>query len=802
MSDAVPRADRTPALGLAVAAALILGAAGCLRLPWLPPTWVLGLLLSVGLVAWMRGARWVRLAGAVLTGAALCGMHATYSLSLQLPANLERADVELHGRVVDLPAHEQQRTRFLFRVDRDAANPEVLRGRLLRLSWYDDRGASDSRRFAIGAGTQWSFTARVRAPRGLRNPGWFDSEKHALAQRLTAVGYLRTKAPIVQTAGGDGIDAWRDRVATRIEATIEQGSSGYVRALAIGDTRMLSDRDWEALRATGLTHLVAISGFHVGMVGSFFALVASGIWWLLPGLGRWLPRPQAAAVLALIGATFYAAVAGWELPTVRTVLMITVVVATRLARRNLRIADSLAYAAIAVVLVDPMSVLSAGFWLSFAGVAWLVWCLPDARELPMWRGLLASQWVASLGLLPLTVVLFGQASLAGPVANLVAIPWWSLVVVPLALIGTGLEALHSGSGDWAWRLSAWAFDLSWPLFDWLATSPFALWWLPEPRWFALPLALGAAFWILLPRGVPGKWLAALLWLPLLWPDRQLPRHGDVELVVLDVGQGLSVLVRTSRHAVLYDAGPAVPDGYDAGERVVVPALQALGVRRLDAIVISHADADHVGGYAAVQRRFAAPVVFAPRHDGVLDTAPCLRGGAWRMDGVSFRFLHPDVHFPPFRNPSSCVLRVETAYGVALLPGDIDAVVERLLLHRDADALRADVVIAAHHGSGSSSDPGFIAATGARYAVMSAGHNNRFGHPQVDALARWIRRDAQVPGTADAGALRIRIGRDGIVVEGRRDTQPRLWDAAQRARALAAQDQAEAAAKAPAKADKR
>src|SRR5690606_14379572 len=228
----------------------------------------------------------------------------------------------------------------------------------------------------------------------------------------------------------------------------------------------------------------------------------------------------------------YAAVAGFALPTVRTVLMIAVAVGARLWRRPLRIAESLALAAIAIVLVDPLALLSPGFWLSFGGVAWLLWCLPQAGRRPL-RDFLSAQWVATLGLLPLTAILFGQASLAGPLANLVAIPWWSLVVVPLSLLGTALEAVQAGWGGGAWRLAAAAFELSWPLFERLGASPLALWWLPEPAWIALPMALAGAFWILLPRGLPGRPLAVLLWLPLLWPERHLPRHGDGALVMVD-----------------------------------------------------------------------------------------------------------------------------------------------------------------------------------------------------------------------------------------------------------------------------
>lgn len=622
-------------MGTAVAGSLLAGAMAGLRLPQFLPMGLSAALVVLGCIAWMRGRRWSRGWGALLLGLGLCGLHGAYSLALRLPLAMERSDVEVGGVVVGLPVHEPQRTQFMFRVDDDANIAEPLRGRLLRLSWHDPRRGVDRRREQVLPGSRWTFTTRLRAPRGLRNPGWFDSEKHALAGRVAAVGYVRTRDHVQRTGEGRGIDGWRHAVAARIDVVVAGDGARFVRALAIGDTRALADGDWEALRATGLTHLVAISGFHVGMVGGFFALLASGLWWWLPGLGRWLPRPQVAAIVALPAASAYAAVAGWELPTVRTVLMIAVVVVARLARQRLRVFDAVALAAIVVVLVDPLSVLSAGFWLSFAGVAWLAWCLPDAHHHSMLRGLLASQWVATLGLLPLTVVLFGQASLAGPLANLVAIPWWSLVVVPLALLGTGLEALSTGAGDGVWRLAAWAFELSWPLFTWLASSPLALWWLPESPWFALPLALLGAFWLLLPRGVPGKTLALLLWLPLLWPDRRLPDAGEIELVVLDVGQGLSVLVRTAGQSILYDAGPAVPDGYDAGERVVVPALHALGVRKLDAIIISHADTDHVGGFAAVQRRFPAPVVFAPRHEPVPGASPCLMGGAMagRRGGV-------------------------------------------------------------------------------------------------------------------------------------------------------------------------
>jgi competence protein ComEC len=395
------------------------------------------------------------------------------------------------------------------------------------------------------------------------------------------------------------------------------------------------------------------------------------------------------------------------------------------------------------------------------------------------RGFFAAQGVATLGLLPLTALFFGQASLAGPFANLLAVPWWSLVVVPLTLIGAGLEALHPGTGTWAWWLAGHAFEWSWQLFQWMAASPMALWWAPQAPWFAVPLALASAFWLLLPRGVPGKPLAVLLWLPLLLPALHAPVFGDAELTVVDVGQGLSVLVRTRHHALLYDMGPAVPDGFDAGERVVVPTLHALGVQRIDVAMVSHGDNDHAGGFAAVKRAFPPSLSLSPAGSPVPDTKSCLAGTHWKWDGVEFRVLHPARWFPYLDNESSCVLRVQSAHGAALLTGDIGEVIERKLLREQPAMLRADVVLVAHHGSGGSSDPGFIAATGAKLALVSSGFGNRFHHPQAEVVERWHEAGAEVEDTQELGALRIRLRQGGPEFAGERIAHPRAWDAARR-----------------------
>ncbi|MBD9480966.1 DNA internalization-related competence protein ComEC/Rec2 [Pseudoxanthomonas sp. PXM02] len=769
-----------PPFGLACVAALLLGITGMLWQPVLPGRVVLWALLCAGLALWCLPSRW-RCVGALLAGMAWAGLHATWSLYVQLPMAWEGRETTVSGRVVGLPEPQARRTRFLFRIDDGAGQPAPLRGRLLRLAWYDDFGATQpGPRLQLGAGEAWRFRVRLRAPRGLANPGGVDAERYAAAQRISAMGYVRDPGGARRLASGQGIDAWRSRMSERIAEGSPDGDARFVQALALGDTRGLDDHDWQVLRAAGLTHLIAISGFHVGMVAGACALVAAGLWWLMPVLARYIPRPQAAGAAALLGTLAYAAVAGFALPTVRTVLMIAVVVLARLARRHVRIADTLALAMLAVLVFDPLSLLAAGFWLSFGGVAWLAWCMPASLH---WaKAFLPAQGVATVGLLPFTAVLFGQASLAGPLANLVAIPWWSLVVVPLSLLGTGLEALHPGAGSWAWRAAAACFGPTWRVFEQVAQHRYALWWLPESPAWALWLALAGGFWLLLPRGVPGKSLALLLWLPLLWPDRERPREGEVELVAIDVGQGLSALVRTANHAVLFDAGPAVEDGFDAGERAVVPALRALGVPRLDALVVSHGDNDHAGGVDSVREALPVRTVMAPPGSPVDMDAACIAGASWTWDGVRFRFLHPGLHFPYLGNEASCVLKVETAHGGLLLPGDIGAIVERGLVHRDAAALRSEVVVVPHHGSAGSSDPAFITAVSPRLVLNASGAGNRFGHPRAEVVARWRRRGAEVLDTQSGGALRVWLGEEGLQVRERRHDRARWWDAVRRQQA--------------------
>lgn len=752
---------RLPPLGLAVAAAVLVGALAALRLPQLPPGWVSSVVLALGVGAWYRGALALRVLGAAGFGLAWTLIVAQGALALRLSPGLQGEDIQVQGRVIELPERRADGWRFALRIEGAEARAQSLIGHRVRLNTYAPRPA-------FQAGERWQFTVRLRRPRGVLNPGGYDFERTALQQRLAATGYVRAPEHATRLDAARGLDAWRDRVARAMGERAR-----FVRALALGDTRELSARDWEVLRATGLTHLIAISGFHVGLLAGFGALLMRGLYRLFPRLGLRLPRPQAAALAAFVFAAAYAAAAGFALPTVRTLLMIGVVLLARGLRRAHGTATTFALALLSVLVADPLAVLAPGFWLSFAGVGWLLWCLPGATA--GWRSLLSAQAVVTLGLLPLSVWFFAQASLAGPLANLIGIPWISLLVVPLSLLAgfiawlapslaAPLVALAQGAMEWLWH------GLE-RVADWHG----ALLWLPEPAPLALVLALIGCVWVLLPRGVPLRGLGLVLLLPLLRPAQAPLAEGDFSLDLIDVGQGLSVLVRTGGHTLLFDAGSAIEGRFDMGEAAVVPTLHALGVTRLDRLAISHGDNDHAGGAAAVRRAFAPGVVEAPEGYADASMRSCQRGGGWQWDGVAFEWLHPPPDFPYLRNDSSCVLRIVGAHGVALLPGDIEAVIEQRLLREQAARLRADVLVVPHHGSTTSSAPDFVAAVAPRIALLATGHGNRFGLPRAVVVQRYRDAGAQVLDNADSGLLRVRVDAGGARVAVRwREARRRLW----------------------------
>ena len=540
-----------------------------------------------------------------------------------------------------------------------------------------------------------------------------------------------------------------------------------------------------------MSHLIAISGFHVGVAavfGVWLTLLAYAIW---PRLGCLLARPQAQAGAALLVAGVYSALAGFGLPTVRTLLMIAVVALARCSRRGGSGAQSLALAMIAMLLVDPLCVLAPGFWLSFVGVSFLMLCLQArGRGLRAFaHELTAGQMVMTVSLLPLSLWFFGEASLVGALSNLLAVPVISFVIVPCALIGVlAMAVCPPLAGPVLW-LAAQLAHAQWWLLEKMASWPGAHWYLPTVQPCALLLAVLGALWLFLPRGVPLRWLGALLFLPLLMPPRELPPEGAFQAWVLDVGQGLSVVLRTREHVLVYDTGARYPSGFDLGESTVLPSMHALGMNRLDMLMISHGDNDHAGGAQSVADAFPD----APRYAGepdrmTLPMQPCVAGQSWQWDGVRFRVLNPAFDQAGVarasldndkksakNNDRSCVLLVEGRGGRLLLTGDISVKEEPQVLAA-MDRGVPPVMLVPHHGSSGSSSEGFIAGIEPSLAIVSAGWRNRFGHPRPDTLARYAAARVPVFNTAEQGAIPLEFPADSPAQrrQGWRFRETRYW----------------------------
>lgn len=822
------------AWGLTLSLAWLAGVAGQLQQPrlWAASAYaglasaaLVALLLCIGLAAvgrargsHARPGNALRAAVPILAcalcvfalGFSLAAWHAGRQLAQTLPAELEGVDFEVVGTVSSLPRESTIGTRFLFDVQsarRDGRAADLPRR--LSLGWYGGaRRASTGPGLpaAFKAGQRWSMTVRLKRPHGLMNPHGFDYELHLFEQGVGATGYVRDNgARLLDPDAGHAVQRLRQRVKDAIEARVgDARAAGLLAGLSVGDQSAIDREDWEIFRATGVAHLVSISGLHVTMFAWLAGAIIRALWRRSARASLWWPAPAAALWGGLAAAAAYALFSGWGVPAQRTVWMLSVATLLRTGGRRWPWPMVLLAAAVAVTALDPWALLQPGFWLSFAAVGLLMASGPQARpdcsdpgraarfgQAGRWlagagaaaRAGLRTQVIATVGLAPLGLVFFQQVSLVGLLANLVAIPVVSFALTPLALAGALLPPL--------WGPAAWLAQGLGEYLSVLASWPWASWTVAAAApWAQCAALLGAALAALpLPRRL--RVLALPLCLPLCLPAAHRPVAGEFELLAVDVGQGTAVLVRTRGHTLLFDSGPQYSPESDAGQRVLLPLLQARGERRIDTLMISHSDTDHVGGAATLLRRFPIASLsssLSPDHPlqalaqgrGV-PSAPCLAGQQWRWDGVDFQVLHPSEedygarHKP---NAMSCVLRVSAASGgaSALLTGDIERGQESRLVERYGDALRSQVLLVPHHGSKTSSTAAFLGSVRADVAVVQSGYRNRFGHPAPEVVRRLLRNTGGVQASPSCGAWSWSSGEAGTGAQGRcwREQARRYW----------------------------
>lgn len=712
-----------------------------------------------------------RLAAALLLGFLWCGWHAHGLLAQQLLPEQEGNEIALSGWVASLPVRDERVTRFRFEVDEAAVPDPANFPRRLNLSWYDDVPP-------LRPGDHCRVVVRLKRPWGSLNPGGFDYEQWLFREGVRATGYVRSGA-VVASSWRYPLQRLRAVLHERLSRQLAgRAEAGIIIALALGERQAISKAQWQVFAATGTTHLIAVSGLHVSLVTGLAFFLARWLWSRCARCALRWPAPRIAALLALLVALLYAAMAGFGVPVQRALVMVALVLATIGFRPAAATPRTLALALLVVVAIDPLEVLGMGLWLSFGSVALLLYAMQGrlAAHSRWWRWGRV-HWIAGVGLLPLMVLFFQQAPLTSPLANAVAVPWVGLLVVPLSLVGTLLSAAIPPLGEGVLMLAAWALALLWPLLAWLAHWQPALA-LAAPAGWTLPLAAAGIVWLLAPRGWPFRGAGVVLLLPLLLLRPERPAEGEAWFTLLDVGQGLASVVQTREHVLVFDTGLAFSSGNDSGTNVILPFLRQHGRRTIDALVVSHGDSDHIGGMESLLalgrvQRLLTSVPGKMPHGTAFET--CGAGQSWQWDGVSFEMLHPHGAPAGRGNDDSCVLRVSGRGLSLLLTGDIEAKAERELLAYPPAQLQADVLVAPHHGSKTSSTARFITTVAPRWVLFPTGYRNRYRFPVTSIVERYRRAGVAMRETAHSGAISVRPGLHGaIVIDEYRKTANRYW----------------------------
>jgi competence protein ComEC len=720
---------------------------------------------------------------------------AQWRLADALPPEWEGRDIRIVGVIAELPQSNDSSVRFAFDVEQVLTPGAIVPARI-SLAWYKERGKSlqaEAGPPLVNAGERWQLMARLKRPHGTINPHGFDFEQWALERNLRASGYVRKSDENMRLEQmvdhpGYRVERLRQEIRERFLATLSHHEyAGILVALAVGDQRAIPPGQWQVLTRAGVNHLMSISGLHVTMVSGLIFSLVYWLWRRSHHLTLRLPARKAAAVVGVAAALAYALLAGFAIPAQRTVYMLAAIAIALWLARSISMTAVLTWALLVVVVLDPWSILSPGFWLSFGAIAVILLVSTGRIGRMHWlTGWARVQWAITLGLIPLLLAMFQQVSLVSPFANAIAIPLVSLIVVPLTLLAT-LPLL-----DFMLLPAHWILSGCMQLMQWMSNVPQAVWSQHAPPAWAVASGMAGVCWMLLPgrlgpglpAGFPARWLGAVALLPVFLTSPPNPSAGELWLTVLDVGQGLAVVARTQNHTLLYDTGPGFSTEADSGNRTIIPFLRGEGVKHVNAMIVTHADADHSGGALSVLQ--AVPVerlVSSLKEDHPIQLAAanshqCRAGESWQWDGVRFDMLHPleqSYSNPKLKNNAlSCVIKITSAHGSVLLPGDIEKKSEHQLVEDIGDELASTVLVAPHHGSKTSSTDGFVSRVNPRLVIFTVGYRNRFGHPRMEVVERYQSIGSRLLRSDTDGAVSMRFANSEVTVTTARALRRRYW----------------------------
>jgi len=751
--------------------------------------------------------------------------HAHWMMSQRLLPQYEGVDLVLEGQIISLPqssapsfklsGFNQPVIRFDFRpskivkTDKSSANLSLARfPQRIRLSWRNPTSNAK-------AGQFWRFTVRLKRPYGLMNPGGFDYESWMYQQRIQAKGSIRNKNNIQLERGAtlsSGLAGlileFRQSILDKLSEKVDIGEhSAFIRdatqALVLGYRAGLDTSQWRTLQRTGTIHLMAISGLHIGLIAALvYGLV--GLLWRFSGRGCLvIPAPRVAAIAALLAATLYAVLAGFTIPTQRALVMLSVAMLHIVFKRTpLPASKTIALALVSVLLLDPLAVLAQGFWLSFLAVSLIIYLAqqkngrldvdnPDKYGLEkisvekpyiqqavrnVWLSVLKFgriQWALTIAMFPMVLYFYQSSSLVSPLANFVAIPVISLMVVPLMFIATLFLFINTSIANLFFIIVEFIYSLLWQFLEALSQWQYATLDLSIGSLWVLMLSYLAIILWLCVKGTPMRWLSVVLILPVMFYNGSAIKQGEAIVTVLDIGQGLSVVVQTKNHTLVFDAGPRYSENFDTGRAVVIPYLRQIGRSKIDTLIISHGDNDHIGGFNSIAsilpiQRVLTSIpddrTFNPVKAKGYKISACHVGQEWQYDDVEFSILSPMELMPSVNghdeNNQSCVLKVTTRYGRVLITADIERETESYLYHAMPEKLAAEILIVPHHGSNTSSLAGFIQAVAPQYAVFTVGYKNRYQHPTKKVVRRYrVLSQAVLYRSHMSGALMFKLQQD-------------------------------------------
>ncbi len=705
---------------------------------------------------------------AFIFGLTYTAWYKHHILSWSLPQEQEGVPVRVVGDVVSIPQSDHRQTKFNFLIHSNAGS-RLSPGRqvLVQLYWRVQPAK-------LQVGDSWQLLVKLKRIHGVHNPGSFDYEAWALQQGLRASGSVISSKQNIKLAHHwyvHPVDQIRQAILEKLKHHLPHSTtSHWLIALAIGERADIPQEQWQVLRHTGTNHLMAIGGLHIGMVAGFVLVLLSWCWRRVPSLMLRQTAHEASAAIALLVAWLYGALSGFALPAQRACLMLSVYTLAVLSRRKINSWQVWSLAMLIVLIVNPLSVLSESFWLSFGTIALIIFgmsvrVIPAKAVILAFAGMTAStrmanlwwkwgrvQWVIGFGLLPFSILFFHETSLASFAANSIAIPWLGCLILPFCLFGTLFVFIIPPLGDLLLLIADKTLAILWLIMEWIAHWHIATWSQAMPNSLIFMLALCGILLLITPLKFPAKWLGIIWLAPLLLYKPPLLPAGTAKVTLLDVGQGLSVVVQTREHVLVFDAGPPSPS-------VVVPFLQTQFVKQIDMLVISHGDLDHIGGAGEILRDMLVNQISTSVPERFLTRAAalCLVGQHWEWDGVSFSFIYPYPDTLHLGNDSSCVLRVDAGRDSVLIPGDIEKFAEQVLVERASSSLRATTLVAPHHGSHTSGLPDFINAVYPRYVMYATGYRNRYHFPHRDIVDSYRAIHAESFDTAENGAVRWVMG---------------------------------------------